>query len=167
VRNVNLADDWTPNSNVHHLQRRKGGNRNNFKANHAAYHNIRKTISLEEKLTMKKFHWLISILVLATLVLGACAPAAPTAAPETEAPPAETEAPPAATEAPAQSQLPDLGGRVITVAIENAYLPFNYVRLDTGEAEGWDYDFLNESCKRLNCSQSGLSSPGSDDRCSG
>jgi len=40
---------------------------------------------------------------------------------------------------------------VITVAIENAYLPFNYVRLDTGEAEGWDYDFLNEACKRLNC----------------
>jgi phosphate/phosphite/phosphonate ABC transporter binding protein len=47
--------------------------------------------------------------------------------------------------------LPDLGGRVVTVAIENAYLPFNYVRLDTGEAEGWDYDFLNEACARLNC----------------
>ena len=100
---------------------------------------------------MKKFHWLISILVLATLVLGACAPAAPTAAPATEAHPAETEAPPAETEAPPEAQLPDLGGRVITVAIENAYLPFNYVRLDTGEAEGWDYDFLNEACKRLNC----------------
>ncbi|MBI4674575.1 MAG: transporter substrate-binding domain-containing protein [Chloroflexi bacterium] len=47
--------------------------------------------------------------------------------------------------------LPDLGGKTITVAIENAYIPFNYVRLDNGKAEGWDYDALAEICKRLNC----------------
>jgi polar amino acid transport system substrate-binding protein len=39
----------------------------------------------------------------------------------------------------------------VTVAIENAYIPFNYVRLDNGKAEGWDYDALAEICKRLNC----------------
>lgn len=47
--------------------------------------------------------------------------------------------------------LPDLGGRTITVAIENAYPPFNYVDEVTGEAIGWDYDVLREICARLNC----------------
>lgn len=94
---------------------------------------------------MKKITVLVSILILAVLILSACASAT------TEAPSAATEAPPAATEAAATDQLPDLGGREVTVAIENAYLPFNYVRADTGVAEGWDYDFINEACKRLNC----------------
>ena len=48
-------------------------------------------------------------------------------------------------------ELPDLGGRTISVAVENAYLPFNYINLETGQAEGWDYDFINEMCNRLNC----------------
>lgn len=101
---------------------------------------------------MKKIHLLISILVFASMVLAACQPAAaPTTVPETEAPPVETEAPPMETEAPPASELTDLGGRTITIAIENAYLPFNYVELDTGEAKGWDYDFINEACARLNC----------------
>ena len=47
----------------------------------------------------------------------------------------------------ASSDLPDLGGRTISVAIENAYLPFNYIDLETGEPAGWDYDFLAEMCK--------------------
>ncbi len=51
----------------------------------------------------------------------------------------------------AQDDLPDLEGRVITVAIENAYIPFNYINEDTGEPEGWDYDALAEICGRLNC----------------
>ena len=57
----------------------------------------------------------------------------PTVAEATTAPtqPPATMAP-EATEAMA---LPDLGGREITIAVENAYLPFNYVRLDTGQAE--------------------------------
>jgi len=49
------------------------------------------------------------------------------------------------------AELPDLGGRTVTVAVENAYLPFNYIDLATGEATGWDYDFLAEMCNRLNC----------------
>jgi polar amino acid transport system substrate-binding protein len=73
------------------------------------------------------------------LLVAACAPAA--------APiPAATATPAAAT-----SGLPDLGGKEVTVAIENAYIPFNYIRLDNGKAEGWDYDALAEICQRLKC----------------
>lgn len=82
-------------------------------------------------------------------VLAACAMPAPPAAPAATAAPAAPAAP-AAEEKPA-SDLPDLGGREITIAIENAYIPFNYIRLDTGQAEGWDYDALAEICRRLNC----------------
>jgi phosphate/phosphite/phosphonate ABC transporter binding protein len=100
---------------------------------------------------MKKLYIILSALILASLVLAACQPAAQ----ETEPPPPPTDAP-AATQAPAPTEvmedmLPDLGGREVTVAIENAYLPFNYVLLETGEPGGWDYDFLEEACKRLNC----------------
>ena len=45
----------------------------------------------------------------------------------------------------------DLGGREITVAVENSYLPFSYVDAATGEARGWDYDMLAELCERLDC----------------
>lgn len=47
--------------------------------------------------------------------------------------------------------LPDLGGREITVAVENAYLPFNYIDPATGEPAGWDYDAINAMCELLNC----------------
>ncbi|MEJ2411522.1 MAG: BMP family ABC transporter substrate-binding protein, partial [Anaerolineales bacterium] len=49
------------------------------------------------------------------------------------------------------ADLPDLGGQEITVAVENAYLPFNYIDPDTGEPAGWDYDVWNEICNLLNC----------------
>jgi polar amino acid transport system substrate-binding protein len=58
---------------------------------------------------------------------------------------------PEMTEAPEEAALPDLGGREITIAIENAYLPFNFVDLETGEPGGWDYDFINDACARMNC----------------
>jgi len=45
----------------------------------------------------------------------------------------------------------DLDGREISVAVENAYLPFNYIDAETGEAGGWDYAALDEICSRLNC----------------
>ena len=48
-------------------------------------------------------------------------------------------------------ELPDLGGATITVAVENAYIPFNYIDQESGEAIGWDYDTLGELCARLNC----------------
>lgn len=45
----------------------------------------------------------------------------------------------------------DLECKEITIAIENAYLPFNYVDIETGEPGGWDYDFVDEMCTRLHC----------------
>lgn len=81
----------------------------------------------------------LSLVLIGLLVVAACAPAA-----------APTKAP-AVAPAASTSGLPDLGGKEVTVAIENAYIPFNYIRLDNGKAEGWDYDALAEICKRLNC----------------
>ena len=52
---------------------------------------------------------------------------------------------------PPDAALPDLDGRMVTVAVENAYPPFNTLNADTGEPEGWDYDTLGEICARLNC----------------
>ncbi len=65
---------------------------------------------------------------------------------------------PRAAEEPAQQAaqeqadgLPDLGGRTITVAVENAYPPFNFIDPQTGEPKGWDYDAVREICRRINC----------------
>ena len=81
----------------------------------------------------------LSVVLIGLLVVAACAPAAAPVVAPTKAPAAST------------SGLPDLGGKEVTIAIENAYIPFNYIRLDNGKAEGWDYDALAEICKRLNC----------------
>ncbi len=102
---------------------------------------------------MKKLLTLFSLMLIGAFMFVACSPAA-TAEP-TEEPMEETEAP-EMTEEPMEateemSELPDLGGREITIATENAYLPFNFVDLETGDAQGWDYDFMNEACARLNC----------------
>ena len=51
----------------------------------------------------------------------------------------------------ADGHLPDLGGRTVTVATENAYPPFNFIDDETGDALGWDFDTLGEICARLNC----------------
>ncbi len=45
----------------------------------------------------------------------------------------------------------DLGGRTVTVGVENAYIPFNYIPVETGEPEGWDYDYWEAVCELLNC----------------
>jgi len=58
---------------------------------------------------------------------------------------------PTAEATAAMAPLPDLGGRSVSVAIENAYPPFNYIDTASGEAIGWDYDMINEMCSRLNC----------------
>lgn len=46
--------------------------------------------------------------------------------------------------------VPDLNGCEVTIAVENAYPPFNYLD-DSGNGQGWDYDMGNELCSRLNC----------------
>ena len=46
--------------------------------------------------------------------------------------------------------LPDLGGCEFTFAVENAYLPFNYVDPSDGVAKGWDYDVFNYMAELMN-----------------
>jgi polar amino acid transport system substrate-binding protein len=46
--------------------------------------------------------------------------------------------------------LPDLDGCEFTFAVENAYLPFNYVDPTDGEAKGWDYDVFNHMAELMN-----------------
>ena len=51
---------------------------------------------------------------------------------------------------PAQAQdLPDLAGREIVVAVENAYPPLQFMDAE-GNAVGWEYDFMAEAAERLN-----------------
>jgi polar amino acid transport system substrate-binding protein len=86
---------------------------------------------------MKKIIWFLTLLTAISMVLAACKPAA---TPTPEAPASGGE-----------SALPDLGGEEITIAVENAYLPFNYIDPETGQPAGWDYDVWNEICMRINC----------------
>ncbi len=77
-------------------------------------------------------------------------PIEPTATPTPD--PTPTEAlPEKSDEVEEDGQLPDLGGRSITIAVENSYLPFNYILSETGEPGGWDYDVWHEICVLLNC----------------
>jgi polar amino acid transport system substrate-binding protein len=76
------------------------------------------------------------VFLLGILLLSACKPAAP--APE-------------GCLGTAEDAIVDLECREITIAVENAYLPFNYIDAETGEAEGWDYDAWDEICARLHC----------------
>lgn len=45
----------------------------------------------------------------------------------------------------------DLGGRTVVIAVENAYLPFNYIPKGETEPQGWDYDAWNHICEVINC----------------
>jgi polar amino acid transport system substrate-binding protein len=49
------------------------------------------------------------------------------------------------------AELPDLGGREVIVAVENAYPPFNYIDEETGEPVGWDFDAWRAICRLVNC----------------
>lgn len=101
---------------------------------------------------MRRLATLVLMSMLLTL-LAACGAAsgggaaAPTAAPAAT----DTSGGAAATAPPAAGALPDLGGREVTIALENAYPPFNYINPATNAGEGWDYDAWNEICRLLNC----------------
>jgi polar amino acid transport system substrate-binding protein len=83
---------------------------------------------------MKKLFVILSIFVLASLVLTACGTKAANG-----------------TGSQSMAGLPDLKGRTITVAVENAYPPFNSIDQASGKGIGWDYDTVAEICKRVNC----------------
>ncbi len=99
---------------------------------------------------MKKSITQIAIIALvSTFLLAACAssPAATTPVKATAAP---TSKPSGCLGDPAK-MIADLNCQEITIAVENAYLPFNYILVSTGEPGGWDYEAWTEICSRLNC----------------
>ena len=119
------------------------------------------------KMTLPRF--IVLILVMG-LVLSACAPvatpppapAAEPAASVDEAPPVPDAGEPAAEPAtPAMNEarpkgdvvygLPDLAGQEVVAVTGNDYIPFNFVDPGDGIAKGWEYDAIEEICRRLNC----------------
>ena len=87
---------------------------------------------------MKKNFWKIIMVVIVMLTLAACGGKS-------------VETVEMVKGALTEAGLPDLGGREIIVAVENAYPPFNYIDTKTGEPGGWDYDVWTEICGRMNC----------------
>lgn len=121
----------------------------------------------------KRFLSVILVIAILSIGLASCSPAAtPTAAAPanttsaTQPAPATVEASSAATAAAtaavpaanpdgclgsANMAIVDLKCREVTIAVENAYPPFNYLSTSTGKAGGWDYDTFTEICTRLHC----------------
>ena len=48
------------------------------------------------------------------------------------------------------ADLPDLGGKAVTVVTENAYPPLQFIDPKSGNQIGWEYDAMDEIAKRLN-----------------
>ena len=129
---------------------------------------------------MKRTLTILNLLLIAALILSACTqtatPAATDLVPPTQAPPeasatavpppADTQSPPEATasaeatattvppaadETPRTLRLPDLGGQTVVAVTGNDYTPLNFVDPASGQGVGWEYDAVNEICRRLNC----------------
>lgn len=110
---------------------------------------------------MKNYRFALIALVITTLLLAACQQApAPTTAPSSSPAASSTSEPsqsspvdpsnPGCLGSAAQAVV-DLNCREITIAVENAYLPFNYVEVSTGQPGGWDYDIWTQLCTLLHC----------------
>ncbi len=50
----------------------------------------------------------------------------------------------------AAADLPDLGGKTVTVVTENAYFPLQFVDTKTGQPVGWEYDAMAALAAKLN-----------------
>ncbi|MCZ7669006.1 MAG: transporter substrate-binding domain-containing protein [Chloroflexi bacterium] len=100
--------------------------------------------------------WMILVFTVAlALLLAACGGAAEPAAPDpATAVPGSPRPPPKQKRQKPAPVYPTCKGREITIAVENAYLPFNYIDPATGEPAGWDYTVWNEICRLLNCAPS-------------
>ncbi|MEW6502898.1 MAG: ABC transporter substrate-binding protein [Chloroflexota bacterium] len=85
-------------------------------------------------------------------MLSACAsPAATNPSNEIATPTTNLPSQPEGCLGTAETAIVDLECRRVTIAVENAYLPFNYISIETGEPGGWDYDAWREICTRLHC----------------
>lgn len=77
---------------------------------------------------------IVALLILTALLIGACG---------------QQDAP--VCLGTSEDAIIDLECREITFAVENAYLPFNYIDASTSEPGGWDYVTMEEICTRLHC----------------
>ena len=101
--------------------------------------------------SLPKLLRLVALLFAVSIAVAACGSddEADTTTDDTTAPDTSDEADGGDTDG--ESAFADLGGRTVTVGVENAYLPYNYVPIGGDEGEGWDYDAWNEICRLLNC----------------
>ncbi len=93
---------------------------------------------------MTKTKRLIAIISVFVLVLAACGE-------DTGGDTTSTAAAGEDTTTTEASGLPDLEGRTVTVGVENAYIPFNYIPVGETEGTGWDYEAWEAICELLNC----------------
>ncbi len=105
---------------------------------------------------MKKISFLMISAILAALLLASCSSGAADSGTGSEAAAEEIAADGVAGQVyeclgTAEDALVDLDCQEVTIAVENAYLPFNYIESDTGEAGGWDYEVWVEICTLLHC----------------
>jgi polar amino acid transport system substrate-binding protein len=106
---------------------------------------------------MKKPNGVISrtvvISLLLALALSACVPTAPSPASGSSGSPSSDAGPVAATgmHNVVYDSLPDMGGAEVVAVTGNDYIPLNFIDPASGEAVGWEYDAVNEICRRLNC----------------
>ena len=77
--------------------------------------------------------------------------AAPMAAPAMTATVAVSGTAAAAEPVAKTLRLPDLKGQAVAAVTGNDFTPLNFVDPATGKAVGWEYDAINEICRRLNC----------------
>jgi polar amino acid transport system substrate-binding protein len=97
---------------------------------------------------------ILPLLSVLALVLGACAPVtAPAGGENTPTPAAAQTTAPGADDHSANVvyDLPDLQGRSVVAATADDFTPFQYVEPKSGKAVGYEYDMVNEICRRLNC----------------
>ena len=105
---------------------------------------------------MKKISFLMITAILAALLLASCSTGAADSGEGNEAAAEEAAADGVAGQVyeclgTAEDALVDLDCQEVSIAVENAYLPFNYIESDTGEAGGWDYEVWVEICELLHC----------------
>ena len=108
---------------------------------------------------MRKYLKLLLLMVAFAMVAAACGDdaadtttaAQPTATTTTAQPTTTTTAEEETTTTAAATGAVDLGGRTVTIAVENAYPPYNYIPEGQSAGAGWDYDVWSEICNRLNC----------------
>jgi polar amino acid transport system substrate-binding protein len=106
----------------------------------------------EEEIMKNRFRLLLVALLAFALVAAACSDDDDSSDTTAAASDAGTDTTAAASDdAGDASGLPDLGGRTVTVGVENAYLPFNYIPAGETDGVGWDYDTWAEICELLNC----------------